>query len=71
MPNFVILAVVILLGLAVLNSSAKGNEEKYWEKQRSLPNPPEHGLVDNQASGGAWLLAILIAIVGVILAYQH
>ncbi len=71
MPNFIIIGITIVVGLVVLQLSAKSNEKKFKERRAAQANPPQHEMVDNQPSGWAWALAIVIAIVGTYLAMPH
>lgn len=61
--NYGILIIGIIAGLLVLEASGRKNEQKYWTERAKQANPPEHEMVDNQASMSAWAWAVLIAIV--------
>lgn len=71
MPNLIILAIVFIAGYAIIHSSASLNEKKFNEHRAAQANPPQHEAVDNQASGWAWLVGLLVAIVGIYLAMPH
>jgi hypothetical protein len=72
MPNLIICGIGLVIALVISNSSAKKNEEKFWNERMARPgNPPEHQSVDNQASGAALFWSAVVIIVAVCLAMPH
>ncbi len=64
MNPFVGLAIVVVIGYAILHQSGKKNEEQFWAERAKQANPPEHSWVDNSPSSSAWAWCLVIAIVG-------
>jgi hypothetical protein len=68
MPNVIFLAIALIVCLAITQSSAKKDEQKTREQIAHMDHQPKPAMVQGEASGGAWLLGIIIAIVAVVLA---
>ena len=63
--GFILLALAVIIPTWIVLSSGKKNAEQSLAEIHAQPadERPEHEIVDNHTSGGAWALATFIAIV--------
>jgi hypothetical protein len=70
MPNLAILIIAVIIMLLISHASSENRKKKFYEQRAKLANPPEHAWVDNDPSGGAVFVCVVIAIIAVVAAFH-
>lgn len=67
---YLIVGATIIIGLCLTQSSVQDDKNKALAEHEALSNPPEHTDLTGYPSSRSILLAIIVAVIGVLIAFM-